>query len=101
MHSITEDVERLQSSGVSVFTDLIQGPAAHWPRLSMLARAITPVLHNRITRDRLGEEAMHWISTANACGYLTLEQSSELESLAATVGRPLGSMINRHDSFCL
>lgn len=46
------------------------------------------------------KEAMHWISTANAFGYLTLEQSSERESLAATVGRPFGSMINRHDSFC-
>lgn len=87
--SLTDQVRR--ASG-SVGTNLAEA----WAR----RRYPDHFLSKLTDADAELEEAMHWISTANACGYLTLEQSSGLESLAATVGRLLGSMINRHDSFC-
>lgn len=46
------------------------------------------------------QETLHWLSSAEACDYLGTEQSKDLQDRAAIVGRQLGSMINRHESFC-
>jgi four helix bundle protein len=46
------------------------------------------------------QETLHWLASAEACEYLTSQQSAELQEQAATVGRQLGSMINRYESFC-
>ena len=46
------------------------------------------------------QETIHWLKSAHACGYLdetVLEQFSES---ALVVGRQLGSMIMRHQTFC-
>lgn len=46
------------------------------------------------------QETIHWVSTANACGYLSHEHSAELDELALAVGRLLGAMMNRYEKFC-
>ena len=46
------------------------------------------------------QETLHWLGSAEACAYLTHDQLSELVELAAQIGRQLGSMINRHETFC-
>lgn len=46
------------------------------------------------------QETLHWLASAKACEYLSTEQASQLEIQAAIVGKQLGSMINRHESFC-
>jgi four helix bundle protein len=46
------------------------------------------------------QETLHWLESARACEYLTLDEADKLGQLASQVGRQLGSMINRHESFC-
>jgi len=46
------------------------------------------------------QETLHWLASAEACEYLSAEESSDLQNQAAIVGRQLGGMINRHESFC-
>ena len=46
------------------------------------------------------QETLHWLATAKACGYIDLASSGKLQIQAATIGRQLGSMINKHESFC-
>lgn len=47
------------------------------------------------------QETLHWRLTARASGYLAGPGFQECETQLIGVGRQLGSMINRHDSFCL
>ena len=46
------------------------------------------------------QETLHWLASAEACNYITLDQSAVLRDQAASIGRQLGSMINRHETFC-
>ena len=46
------------------------------------------------------QEVLHWLETAAACGYLPAEEHSKLQEEAVRLGKQLGSMINRHESFC-
>ena len=46
------------------------------------------------------QETLHWLASAEACGYIHSAVSSKLQSQAETVGKQLGSMINKHESFC-
>jgi four helix bundle protein len=46
------------------------------------------------------QETMHWINTALACGYLSEDECQRLVEVGLKIGRQLGTMINRHDSFC-
>ena len=46
------------------------------------------------------QETLHWLESAKACEYLASEHSYELEQLVSQVGSQLGSMINRHETFC-
>ena len=46
------------------------------------------------------QETLHWLSTAEACEYIGRKQSEDLQSRTSIVGRQLGSMINKHESFC-
>jgi len=45
-------------------------------------------------------ETCHWLASAFACGYLTQTEHSDLISESLCVGRQLGSMIQRYESFC-
>ena len=46
------------------------------------------------------QETFHWLASAEACGYLPEHIALSLRERASLVGRKLGSMINRYDSFC-
>jgi four helix bundle protein len=46
------------------------------------------------------QETLHWLSSAGACGYIDHDASATLLAKAETVGRQIGSMINKHESFC-
>ena len=46
------------------------------------------------------QETMHWLDTAFACEYVTEPEHQSLLGSLGEVGRLLGSMINRHESFC-
>jgi four helix bundle protein len=46
------------------------------------------------------QETLHWLESAKACEYLTSTQADELDQLGSQVGRQLGSMINKHETFC-
>jgi len=52
--------------------------------------------------DADGEQAetQHWIDTALACGYLSLEQHDSLMQRCLEIGRMLGSMIATPQKFC-
>jgi four helix bundle protein len=46
------------------------------------------------------QETHHWLDTAEACGYLTSNELSNLKDQAEAVGRQLGMMLNKYESFC-
>jgi four helix bundle protein len=46
------------------------------------------------------QETLHWLFTANQCGYLPKLQFDEFRAKLTGIGRQLGSMINQHASFC-
>ena len=46
------------------------------------------------------QETLHWLDSAKACGYLTPAHAEELQQLAFQLGRQIGSMINRRETFC-
>ena len=46
------------------------------------------------------QETLHWLASARACGYLPDADHTGMVGALAQVGRLLGSMINRHESFC-
>ena len=47
------------------------------------------------------QETRHWLSTAEACAYISPAVFAELCSRPEQVGRMLGSMITRHERFAL
>ncbi len=46
------------------------------------------------------QETLHWSDTARACEYITVKEHKDLTEELASMGRQLGTMINRHQSFC-
>ena len=46
------------------------------------------------------QETIHWLNTALACNHLTAMEHGKLMDQLTQAGRLLGSMINRHESFC-
>ena len=46
------------------------------------------------------QETHHWLDTAEACGYLIIDELTKLRESADAIGRQLGTMINKHESFC-
>lgn len=46
------------------------------------------------------QETLHWLATANDCGYLPAETYAQLTEEATRLGQRLGMMINRSDAFC-
>lgn len=46
------------------------------------------------------QETFHWLDTALACAHLTPVEHGKLMNELTQIGRLLGSMINRHESFC-
>ena len=46
------------------------------------------------------QETLHWLASAEACEYINAVELLNLQNQASLVGRQLGSMINRHETFC-
>ena len=46
------------------------------------------------------QEACHWIETANECEYLPPEKKEELLQAAKEIGKMIGMMMLKHESFC-
>ena len=46
------------------------------------------------------QETLHWLDTAEACGYLEGTCATSLRDVAGLISKQLGSMINRYESFC-
>ena len=46
------------------------------------------------------QETLHWLDSARACSYLPEAEHQKMLDALAQVGRLLGSMIIRHESFC-
>jgi four helix bundle protein len=56
---------------------------------------------NKLT-DSDGEQAetQHWIQTAFECSYISEEKRSNLLDICKDIGRMLGNMMERPESFC-
>ena len=46
------------------------------------------------------QETQHWLGIALDCGYISHEQTKDLVEKCEEIGRMLGGMINKADSFC-
>ena len=46
------------------------------------------------------QETLHWLRTATDCGYIEKDLALELSELTATIGKQLGAVMNKHESFC-
>ncbi|MCI0745606.1 MAG: four helix bundle protein [Verrucomicrobia subdivision 3 bacterium] len=46
------------------------------------------------------QETLHWLDTALACKYVPVSEHRRLLDRLSEIGRLLGGMINRHESFC-
>lgn len=47
------------------------------------------------------QETLHWLVSAESCGYINAEVFARLEDKARIVGKQIGSMILCYESFCL
>ncbi len=50
--------------------------------------------------DGEAQETFHWIAVALDCGYISQETRDDLESRLVSIGKMLGMMMKRHESFC-
>jgi four helix bundle protein len=89
MYSLTDQIRR---SSRSVAANLSEA----WAKRKYPAHFLSKLT------DADGElqETLHWLATAEACGYLMPVEASVMKEQAAAVGRQLGSMINSYNSFC-
>lgn len=46
------------------------------------------------------QECFHWLDSAYDCGYIENEAHERFSAEVEQIGRRLGSMINRHKTFC-
>ncbi len=46
------------------------------------------------------QETLHWLRTALACNYVSVEDSNSLANYAEEIGKMLGSMIAKPEKFC-
>ena len=47
------------------------------------------------------QESIHWLDTAHACEYLTTDDHLTLLQSAESLGRLLGGIMAKHETFCL
>jgi four helix bundle protein len=46
------------------------------------------------------QETRHWLDTASACGYTVDAEHRDFIARAEAIGKMLGSMLQKYDSFC-
>ena len=88
-YSLTDQIRR---SSRSIGANLTEA----WAKRRYPAHFLTKLTDS----DGELQETLHWLASAEGCEYLSAEESSDLQNQATVVGRQLGSMINRHESFC-
>lgn len=73
-----------------------------WKRPSEGAKRRYPAHFLSKLTDADGElqETLHWLKTAKACEYVSAADRERLLLQLQQIGRLLGSMINRYESFC-
>jgi len=89
-YSLTDQIRRAaRSVGANI--------AEAWGKRSYAAHFLSKLT------DADGElqETLHWLETACACGYLNKHQHHAVLQRAESVGRLLGGLIARHETFCL
>ena len=46
------------------------------------------------------QETCHWIETASECGFVPTEEANQLLKSAKEIGKMIGTMMLKHESFC-
>ena len=85
-------IDQIRRSSRSVGANITEG----WAKRRYPAHFVSKLTDS----DGELQETLHWLSTAEACGYITFENLKDLQAQAVIIGRQLGSMINKHKSFC-
>ncbi len=88
IYSLTDQIRR---SSRSVGANLTEGAKRRYP---------AHFLSKLTDSDGELQETLHWLASAKECGYISTERSLKLIDQAGIVGRQLGTMINRYESFC-
>ena len=50
--------------------------------------------------DSENQESQHWIDTAKACEYITVDEADAWFDKTESIGRLLGAMMAKYESFC-
>ena len=89
LYSLTDQIRRSSRSiGANV--------AEAWHKRRYQAHFVSKLTDS----DAEQAETQHWLDTAMACGYLSHEKHHTLLEKCMKVGRMLGSMITKPESFC-
>ena len=81
-----------------------QSFSIHWEQSCRgLGKAALPGSFLSKLTDSDGElqESIHWLDTANACEYLSADEHAKLLQAAETLGRMLGGIMAKHETFSL
>ena len=46
------------------------------------------------------QETSHWIETASECGYVSAEEASQMLKSEKEIGKMIGTIMLKHESFC-
>lgn len=89
MYSLTDQVRRsTRSVGAAI--------AESWGKRRYPAHFLSKLSD----ADSENQESQHWIASADACGYLSEGECDEWFGISERIGRLLGSMMAKHESFC-
>jgi len=89
MYSLTDQIRR---SSRSIGANLAEA----WQKRRYEAHFVSKLSDS----DAEQAETQHWLHTALACNYLTVEKHAELIQKCLGIGRMLGNMIKNPASFC-
>jgi four helix bundle protein len=85
-------IDQIRRSSRTVGSNITEA----WAKRRYPAHFISKLTH----ADGELQETLHWLASAEACRYIDSAASSKLQSQAETIGKQLGRMINKHESFC-
>ena len=89
LYSLTDQIRRSSRSiGANI--------AEAWHKRRYQAHFVSKLTDS----DAEQSETQHWIDTAMACGYMSYETHRTLLEKSMKIGRMLGSMITKPESFC-
>jgi four helix bundle protein len=89
LYSLTDQIRRSSRSiGANI--------AEAWHKRRYQAHFVSKLTDS----DAEQAETQHWLDTAKACGYMSPDTHRRLLGKSMKIGRMLGSMINKPESFC-